>query len=210
MNQAPDPLRSPRYTVTEMARVAGLSPSSVRRWLLRNKDDGRHPLMGSFLEMVEMRMVAVLIKAGAKPRGLHEKVREAMKLSDPTRRVEFLIDGGDLWNKQDEVVTRLGAFGQLGLKAVVVGLSESIDVDATGLVRALYPEGRGVGIVMRPGICGGQPMLARSSKPTRPIALRVKAGDSREETAADFGVSVEDVDAAIAYEASLKSTRKAA
>ena len=204
MNHTPDPLRSPRYGMTEMAQILGLPPSTVRRWVLENEDDGYRPVMASFLELVEMHMVAVLLDAGAKRRGLRAKVREAMTMSNPRERLKFLIDGVDLWNVQDEVVTHLGARGQLGLYGIVMAVSDCVDIDPRGVVSALYPAGRERGIVMLPGVAGGRPLIGEKLIPTWALAGRVKSGDSAKDVAGEFGISVAEVEEALAYENSLR------
>lgn len=203
MNQH-DPLLSPRCGVTELSRILGLPPSTVRRWVLENQDDERRPVMASFLELVEMYVIAELMRLGAQPEKIRSAVREGLKLSHPLARESFLMEGANLWERQNRTITHLGHGGRRGLFEIVKAAAADIDFDIGGLAKALYPAGRDRGIVIIPGVASGRPLIATKHAPTWALAGRVKAGDTPAEVAAEFDVAVADVEAAVAYEQSLR------
>jgi uncharacterized protein (DUF433 family) len=207
-------LHVPRYSYTEAARLAGVSPSTARRWL---RDAPREGV--SFLDLIELVVIGRLLREGV------GAMREAQPLKPqawgsvtrPVRleRLRRLVAVGR---------ERLGAprplvhaaFREHGLALVrevlgapeawEAGLAPLLDAmdyaEAGRLVRRWWPLGREGYIVVDPAYGFGLPVVAGTGVRTESIQERALAGDRLDQIAADFGLAREAVAAALRFEAS--------
>lgn len=140
-------------------------------------------------------------------------VRKALQFAESTLGIERLLLSPELRSRAGEVfldrygeLINLSASGQLAIRQVLVAHLRRVEWDARRVPVRLHPflttdaPDQSRAIVIDPLVSFGRPMLASSGVSTAAIASRIDAGESRDEVAADYGVSTSDVNAAVVYE----------
>lgn len=167
-----------RYTPAEVARLLGMSPATVRRWLASSPSipgeravvvrDGVHGgALASFLDLVELSIADELVRRfGLRTALLRASLREASRrlgLHHPLARRQFLVEGRRLHLPMtDGTILELGSGGQLGLNEVIRTLARAVEFDPDGLARKWWPLGEGGPISVAPDVAFGAPVVEGS------------------------------------------------
>ena len=181
-----DDLRDrPCYPAAEAARLVGLNPARVRRWL-KGYDylhggnvRHQHPVVrresagstsyASFLDLVDLLFVKRFLDSGVSLQKIRVALREAFEILGTTHVLgeTFFTDGSDIFVRvkdKGNAILELLADGQWTIAPIIEQLAEQIDF-AGGLACRWYPLGREEHVVLDPFVCFGRPMI-----PTRGIA----------------------------------------
>lgn len=211
----------PAYTYAEAARYAGTNVSNVRRWFRNPSKRGAvlspFPDAGlSYLQLVEVRFVATMRSRGYKLDELRRArafVSKALAVQHPFATLKFKTGGPSLFMEYMQDIEGLPDYdvlfvpakdGQMAMVDMLEGVIQELDYDHEIAVR-WYPRGRERPIVIDPRMSFGRPTVAGTGIPTTVLYHRYHAGDSKAFLADDFRLSVEQVDAGIAFEESLKA-----
>lgn len=212
-----DPRDLPLYTTAEAAMFLHLPESTARAWAFGQRafrpvlDVPRaHGRMLSFKNLVELHVLAILRRERRVSLGDVRKALNALKhklderhpllskklLTDDNRRI-FVEIFGKLVN--------VSQAGQVEMREVVDQYLARIVRDTHGIPIRLFPftttnaseSQRAVAIDAR--VQFGKPVLAGTRIMTTVLAERIKAGDSLELLAEDYGRPKEDIEAALRY-----------
>ena len=200
------------YRVSEAARYAETSAATVARWLRGDAAPGRRmaPVLArpgaggllSYLELVEIAFVADFRRLGMaleRLRQAHDYLRTTFEVAHPFAEVRFRSDGAHLLAPFGEGLVAADAGGQLAWATPIARRLEQFDYDG-GTICRWYPRGRAGPIAIDPRVGFGAPVIGATSLPTRAIRDRHRAGESAGAIAADFGLSEEQVEAALRFE----------
>jgi uncharacterized protein (DUF433 family) len=208
------------YRYAEAARLAQTNPQTIVAWLrlieadqakLRPEAAERVKLL-SYLQLLELALVVRFRQSGVRladladlhraltrrdvlgeavdPASRHPFVLRSFKRSGPrecARRGTTLrcalrhVQGDDTWN------LLIGEF------------FEQVDFDERLIVR-WYPRGRKQGVVVDPQRGFGTPVIDGSGIPTYIISERRASGEEIEELADDYGLTIQQIAAALAFE----------
>jgi uncharacterized protein (DUF433 family) len=211
------------YTYPEAARIIGVKPGKLRRWVVeyRYRANGhyRHsePVINryfddepvlTFLEVVELLFVRLFRDEGVSMQMIRRAAERAAERYDsdyPFAVERFDTDGKHIFatlrNEADserdiEDVAR----GQLAFERVVKPFFRKLEYRGDEL--RLWPKDRDGRIVIDPLRQFGKPIDAETGVPTETLYLATLAGDGQsiEDVATWFDVPVEAVDAAVEYE----------
>lgn len=218
-----DELREPRYHPSEVARLVGMHPARVRRWLgtnpyatgggivVRAPDDT--PGLASFLDLVELELLRALSAEGFSYNQLRDLVFEAahvLECDHPLARNQHLLEGHRIFLPLDQAKTKkilqLGTGGQMAFDEVVKERARTLDFDATGLARRWWPLGRDHQVVVDPEVRYGRPVIAGTGIGTAALSDLYRAENGNAYRVAElYEVPVETVLEAFKFE-----TREAA
>jgi uncharacterized protein (DUF433 family) len=211
--------------LVEAARYLRLPPATLRAWTLGRpyptsagperflpliRPAGRKPVSLSFLNLIE----AHVLRALRTDHGVPVKaVRQAIHYAESKLGIERLLLSQELRSKAGEVfldrygqLINLSASGQLAIRQVLEAHLRRVEWDGHHFPVRLHPFVLGDvpdasrPIVIDARVSFGRPTLAASGVSTAAIASRIDAGESRDAIAADYGVPVSEVDAAVVYE----------
>lgn len=216
------------YTVPQAARLAGVSPATVRGWLRgsdaptrrmepvfgANRAKKGDPLVVSFLQLMEIVVVAQYRRGipGRRPLTL-ERLRRAHAFArDYWRGLEYPFAsltlkemGGHVLHAFDEAnpngaALALDMGGQWALPGFVTQALESFDFSHVDrLAERWYPAGREVPIVLDPRIGGGRPTIQGSGITVDTVYRRFRAGQTIEFLADDYDLDQSAIEEAIRY-----------
>lgn len=216
------------YPLRQAARLSGAKPASVRRWLLgyRRKGQDYPPIwtpelakedlgepVVSFRDLLELRLVTAFENHGVSLRVIRataEYARMQFKTDYPLTTKRFLTDGRTIFMEAVkaaptdeellEVPKRQLVFSEIIRPSLYAGI-EYEGVRA----RRWYPLGEDrKTVVLDPGIQFGAPIIAKTGIPTDILhASYLAEGKDRKAVARVFGVTVQQVDAAVRFESKL-------
>lgn len=169
----------------------------------------KEPLL-SFTNLVE----AHVLKAIRRRHGVAmQKVRPALDhlenrlgVEHPLAHEQLLTDGVSLFVERFGKLVNLSQAGQLAMREMLAAHLRRIEHDSQGFALRLYPFSRGEQldvprvVVLDPRISFGRPVIDGTSVRTEVIASRLKAGESIQSLASDYGVEAERIEEAIRYE----------
>jgi uncharacterized protein (DUF433 family) len=175
--------------------------------------DGQHVL--TFLELVELLFVKLFREEGLSMPVIRKAAAEAARQFDtpyPFAVRRFDTDGRRIFatlqqESQDErVVVELGK-GQLVFDTIVRPFFRKLEYRNSGDALRYWPMDREGRVVLDPERSFGKPIDAETGVPTRALYDAVLAGGGQplDVVAQWFGVPVEAVQTAVAYEESLRS-----
>lgn len=219
---APNSIKlQPAYPLAEAARILGTNPSSLRSWLHGREfstKNGRRksaralpatqqpgaPL--SFIDLVEAHMLLAIRKGYGIPL---KRLRDAMDyLRDKGGNLLFLAhenfkhDRQHLYIKQDDYLLSLSERGQHVNRHVIADGLKQIMHGEDGYADRFFPLIKGQEqktIMLSPSVGFGRPILARRGVSVHAIAQRFEAGERMTDLAADFGVTLEEIEDAIRW-----------
>lgn len=219
------------YTFSRAAQLAGVRPSTARRWILGYSTEAgaeRPPVLHadlppiqdhvglSFINLIELRLLAAFRDEGLSL----QKVRKAADYLSSLYGVDHPLawnrlshDGRDVfvWVEQgageNVVIQTTGRrVGHCVLEKVVEPYFHEIDFDPhTNLARRWYPAGRQGRVVVDPSISFGEPVLEGTRISTRLLFDRLRSGDDATTVAKWYGINRHEVEAAGSFEAGLLS-----
>jgi uncharacterized protein (DUF433 family) len=218
------PSTIPNYSIGDAARMLSLPQATVRAWVrgqpyparsgrrrferVIRSDDPSDRLL-SFRNLVELHVLSAI------RRDHHvtlRRVRTAVRylerrlgMDHPLASAQLLTDGRSLLVEQFEQLINASEVGQIEIKAIVERFLQRIEHDEQGQPVRLFPitgdaDVSPSAVVIDPRISFGQPCLKAAAVPTSVIADRLRAAESIESIAKDYGVTARDVEEAVRFE----------
>ena len=216
-----DPRDIAAYGVAEAARYVKIPERTLRSWVVGRsypQGSGRPffpPLISvaessppqlSFNNLIEAHVLRALrtrhnISISAAREAIHF-AEERYQINRLFLRPELRAGAGDLFLQRYGELVHLNMSGQLAIKEMLQAHLSRIEVDELSIPARFYPfSGTGTkNIVIDPRISFGRPIIERRGISTAAIVDRVDAGESVEEIASDYGLTIEEVTEAIVYE----------
>lgn len=222
--QKTDLREQPAYGLAEAARYLKLPAPTLRSWVAgraypKAKGVGHfrplihppqtNPPVLSFWNLIEAHVLrslriehAVTIRA----------VRQALDYAERTLKIKRLLlsrdlrtDAGKLFLDKYGALIDLPASGQLAMRLVFEEHLKRVEWDEWKFPVRLYPfVSTGTlaprTIAIDPKIAFGRPIVARAGVSTAAIAGRIDAKEAAAEIAADYDLTVEEVEQAVLYE----------
>jgi uncharacterized protein (DUF433 family) len=216
------------YTVSDAARLTGVSTGRIRRWLRGYRYRSRkkayaspplwqgqwepidHSLALGFLDLIEIRFVDTFLKAGISwttLRQARDRAQEIFKVAHPFCTNRFVTDGREVFVELHrrtgepsliEIVKRQAVFAQI-IKPFLKDLEFA---EGTGLVR-WWPLGEKRLVVLDPTRNFGRPIVARHGVPTEVLANAARVSGSLAEVSRWYEVPLQEIEDAIEFERSL-------
>lgn len=227
-----DPLlTAPRYRIAHAARIAGRPVPTIRHWVGRSTRAGpglppvidcqdqsdRKGVKISFLDVVEIVVIAAMRRNDMslqRIRDARTHMRDELGIAHPFAVVLMRGSGKHMTYELIGQSHRgdLAGSGQIsappydrqGFTDMAGKLFDFEPLPAEGLAVAtrIYPRGRSVPLVSDPHVRGGRVTIRGTSLTTDVVQGRAASGDPIGLIADDFSVTEEEVNAAIAFEAS--------
>lgn len=216
------------YGLAEAARLSGLHPASIKRWLrgyayvvggqrrvsppvfpadLHDADDF---LALTFLDLMEARALYSFRSHGVSWKTIrltHQRARDFVAHDHPFSTKLFLTDGRTILQQLSGThrhllldLNRLQVASKTVLDAY---LTRGLDFDKEGQAARWWPHARRAGVVLDPHRCFGQPIVAIVGIPTRILAESYSSEDSYEAVARWYDVPLRAVRLAVAFEQQL-------
>jgi|SRR5579863_3226320 len=221
-----DDLREvPSYTIREAAFYLDIPFATLRSWVLgrtypRIEGQGvfkpvitipqSAPRLLSFTNLVEAHVLDAIRRKHRVPLPAVRKAIEYLQSKFPSRHPladqSFETDGADLFVEKFKQVINISRDGQLAMRELLQSHLRRIDRDTNGLPLKLYPFTRRHQpddpkvVVIDPRISFGRPVLAGTGIATAVIAERLKAGETIDQLAEDYGRQAHEIEEAIRYE----------
>lgn len=221
-----DPREIGAYGIAEAAHYLSLPAATLRTWVrgrayptatgtqfsepLVRLPEPEEALL-SFTNLVEAHVLAAIRRrhgvAMQKVRPALSFLEAKLRLAHPLAHQELLTDGVSLFTERFGQLLNLSRSGQLAVRELLEAHLRRIEHEPTGLALRLYPFSRGERdllppklVVLDPRVAFGRPVIAGTSIRTEVIASRLKAGESVQELANDYGLGVPKIEEAIRYE----------
>ncbi len=217
---------APSYSLAEAARYLRIPISTLRSWVVGRSYPTRGgakrftplikapvittgPKSLSFMNLVEIHILDAIRRQHnislPKVRIALDFLRNKFPSRHPLADQSFVTDGASLFVEKygDLIITESG---QLAIRALIEAHLRRVERDSHGVPVKLYPFTRTRQgdeprvVVIDPEVAFGQPVLASTGIPTAIIADRLKAGESVDELANDYGRSPEEIIDAIRCE----------
>lgn len=210
----------PVYTISQTAKLAGVSPITVRRWLYGadNPSTKMRPVFGgedkykeniaevSFLQLAEIVVVSRFRQRKVKLDTLRQAHAYACKILDlkyPFAWLHLKTDGVHVFsdfekNHPDASLLTLDKKGQLTLPGNVIQALELFDYEEEFAAR-WYPIGRNVPIVIDPRYGAGRPTIPYRRLPVASIYNRWKSGEKINFIASDYSLKPKIVETTLQY-----------
>ncbi|HEY8597188.1 MAG TPA: hypothetical protein VIL85_02085 [Thermomicrobiales bacterium] len=219
------------YSYTDAARIIGIPPAKLRRWVrdyvyyIRALRSNQRPLVVrrfdpqdhvlSFLELIELLFVSLFRQEGLSLRVIREAAEIAslwFSTDYPFAIKQFNTDGQHIFATladeadSSEIMAELGK-GQLAFPMVIEPFLRKIDYRADNLAQAFWPLGRQERVVIDPERSFGKPIDAEMGVPTSTLysAFRAEGPDSISRVARWYEVPVAAVEGAITFERALRA-----
>jgi uncharacterized protein (DUF433 family) len=222
------PLNTGIYSLSEAAKLTGVSTGRIRRWLkgydfrkgrkVRHSDavwQGQHKPVENrialgFLDLIEIRFVEAFLRQGVSWKTMrlaHTLAREEMGTEHPFCTNRFVTDGRKILLKQgtasgDQALIDIATNQQEFLRLVQPFLKELEFASDNNLSR-WWPLGKDRAVVVDPVRNFGQPTVAKSGVPTQVLARSLAANKSVEIVARWFEVQPDEVRDAAEFEQKL-------
>jgi uncharacterized protein (DUF433 family) len=216
---------APAYTIAESARYLRISPTTLAAWVKGSEHTGTadkdrryrlivpatsSPTLLSFWNLIEAHVL----------RGLRidhrVQLKTARKALDYAKRElgidRLLLDkqlqaaAGELFTERYGTLIQLSRAGQIALKQVFDAHLQRVEWDEWQFPVRLYPfmsssvPSEPKSVAIDPGIAFGRPIVPSRGITTEVLAARIDAGEDIEDVAADYKLSVTEVEQAILYE----------
>jgi uncharacterized protein (DUF433 family) len=204
------------YTVHEAAKLAGTTDATVRRWLQGYDQPGHRmapvfdtartaneaqPLMVSFIELIEIVVVARFRKGSSANRPLslerlrmaRTHAREALGVAYPFASLKLLRFGGHVLHEFEVDLGETGLLAlDLGGQWVLPGLvreemQHNIDFDDL-FAQRWFPRGRDAKLVVDPRIAAGRMTVVGFGVTVDTLQARWRHGEPIESLARDYGI----------------------
>jgi uncharacterized protein (DUF433 family) len=215
----------PAYPLAEAARYLKVAPATLRSWTVGRRyptadgvgrfrplihPPGRQPPVLSFWNLIEAHVLrAMRVEHGVSM----DAMRKSLAYAQRTLGIDRLLLSKDLCTEGGRVLLDrygqlidLSASGQIAMRKVFEDHLERVVWDEWKFPVRLYPfpskdnAGPHRPIAIDPQIAFGRPVLARKSISTTVIAERIDAGEAVDELAADYDLTVSEIEEAVLYE----------
>lgn len=213
------------YRIGEAARLVGITPARLRRWVRGRSDRARvdavHPKVGfhvpdgdetylDFRDLMELRVIAGLVEAGLAPayvRGVYaaiaNEIGEDRPFSTERFRARFQTDGKRLFRQTmkrgAEVRLEEVLSGQHEFERIIRPTLRNVEFEKGHAVRWRPESGRN-DVVLDPERSFGAPIVARSGVPTRTLFSAFQRSGAYRAVAWEFEVPERDVRSAVQFE----------
>ena len=220
-----DPRDQPAYPLTEAARYLKLPAATLRAWTLGRRyptaqgkgnfrplirpASGRPPLL-SFSNLIEAHVLRALrADHGVSVKALRQAVEFAEKKLGIGRlllRPELRSDAGQVFLDRYGELIDLSASGQLAMRQVLQAHLKRITWDEKRFPVRLHPfvasetGTQAMPIVIDSTIAFGRPVVISRGISTAAIVARIDAGETVADLAADYDLSVGEIEDAVIYE----------
>lgn len=203
------------YTFSDAARLTRLKSTRVREWFRGNRHspvftsdyaDGTQQPLISFMDLVEVFVAGQLRDNGISLqtiRKVHSALKSEWKADHPFSRQELCTSGRKVFyvglndTGRDEVREVLSK--QRVFPKIIEPFLTHLDYDLANSLALRWHIGKGVEV--DPAICFGQPIVSQAKIPTHILSTAFVANGKQVDVVADwYGVSKEDVQAAIDFE----------
>lgn len=212
------------YTVPVAARILATKPEKVRSWVEGYTNSGAEPILVrqvpriggrpvlGFLDLIESAFIRHFREIGYSPQTIRKvalKLRDKHSTDHPfAMNKRFRADGKSIF---EEVITDEGERRLVNVMTDNFVMRTAIEqtlfdqvfyIDDTAVQwtpLVAYPD-----IIMNPRIAFGRPVLRQARIPTETIARSAAIEDSISDTADEFGIPINLVEAAINFEAELE------
>jgi len=227
-------LDQPLYSIGEAARLLEIVPSRLRRWLEGARVRGAwyppvirpRPTGGgevTWAEFVEAGLLREYRGRGVSLQHLRpfiERMRGMYGVAHPLAHFEPLVDRptGQLMVELRQLQAAVGLSADLSLVRVVSGqlvwaepmraFLDKVEFDPAGIGRRMYPLGRAEPVVIDPEVAFGIPQI-RGVR-TEIIGEAIAAGEPPSRIVAGYGVTSEEVMAAVRWELRAQPRSRAA
>lgn len=214
----------PAYTLAEAARYLKVAPATLRSWVvgrayhtekgpthsrpLINPASNPPPVL-SFWNLIE----AHVLRSLRTDHGVRmDALRRAIRFAQQTLNIERLLlspelrtDAGKLLLARYGELIELSASGQVAMRRMFNEHLARVEWDDWQFPVKLYPATAETLSSARPvaidaQVAFGRPVIAKRGVTTSTIASRIDAGESLEDLAADYDLSVDEVEEAVLYE----------
>jgi len=225
LEQLTDPRDLPAYSYIDASKALGIPASTIGAWVrgqrYRRKDDTGffEPVIKrpdpddtrlSFKNLIEAHVLRSL-------RTEHDvsldAVREALRIAEERHGIDRLLihadlktSAGELFLDEYERLVTLSRAEQLVIRETFHTFLRRVEYDELNLPRRLSPitaardEDHVSVISISPYVSFGRPIVSRAGITTGAIRARIDAGESLEHVAEDYGLSRQEIDAALRYE----------
>lgn len=215
----------PAYTLAEASRYLKLPPATLRAWAIGRayptaqgarhfrpliQPAHRQPTQLSFWNLIEAHVLrSFRTDHGVSLRALRQALDFAERQLGIDRlllRRELCAEAGRLFLDRYGELISLSASGQLAMRQLLAEHLKRVEWDAWKFPVRLYPflsaemRGEARPIAIDPSISFGRPIVARLGISTAVLAERLDAGERIEDLAADYGLSVPEIEQAVLYE----------
>jgi len=218
------------YTIPDAARLTGLSVSTVRRWVrgytfpcsteIGGRYGASYPVVlselppvdsrsaVSFVELIEILVVAALIHRGVPMRSIRLASRRAAErfgTRHPFASQRFKTDGKGLFvelaSKSKEFAGLINLVdNQYAFPQILNHYLEQIDFDLdTQMANRWWPLGKTKPIVVDPAVAFGSPVIQGTRIPVAVIVDACKAGETKKSICSWFDIRPQDVSAAMEF-----------
>ena len=220
-----DHRNQPAYSLSEAARYVKLPAATLRAWTVGRpyptahgerhfppiiKPAGKEPPVLSFWNLIEAHVLRALRTEHGVP---IKALRQAVDYAEKKLRIERLLlspelrsDAGRLFLDRYGELIDLQASGQLALRQVFDAHLKRVRWDDARFPVRLHPfvagdtTIEGMPIAIDANISFGRPIVLRAGVSTAAIVARIEAGESPTDLAADYGLTVEEIEHAVLYE----------
>jgi uncharacterized protein (DUF433 family) len=218
------PEEKPRYSVARAAHYLHVAPSTLHSWVR-----GRTYLAGgtkeywppviktdtllSFNNLIEAYVLRALrVDHRVRMPALRTALDYAQREFDIPRLLlskELQAAPGNVFLERFGQLVNLTRAGQLAAKHLLYAVLERVERNPSGLPDRMFPVGSydfdalrlaPKLIVIDPAISFGRPILASKGIRTSAIVGRIDAGEEPQDIAADYGLTPQEIDAALFYE----------
>lgn len=201
--------RMPAYGAAEASRYLRLPSTKAKRWaeaLCTHPSSPLFPL--SFVNLLELHVLKAMRLDHHVPlqriRRALEQLRNRYSSEYPLLQQEFLTDGLDLLIREQGELINLSRYGQKAIREFVDLYATRIEYDHS--IAKLFPfvteakRSEPKRVVIRPDIAFGRPAITDTGISTEVVASRFSARDSLADLAAEYQVSVSQIEEAIRWE----------
>ena len=233
-----DPLQSletPAYSPTLAARLVGLRPERVRRWLRGYEYDYARPTraaqrvrrrqkplvrsrsqgdssFASFLDLIDLLFVKSFVEHGISIQKLRRALTEAEELLGDRHfaRRRFWTDGRNIYvevRERSDALLQLLANGQWAIAPIIQEIAHSIDFQReSGFAERWYPLGRQEPVVIDPLVAFGAPAIAGKGLETANVYDLYRAERERVDSVCSWmDLDPNEVTAAVRFEQTLQA-----
>ncbi len=212
----------PRYSVAEAAQYIRVPTATLTTWVkgrpARAGERGAAPVIVlppsatllSFQNLVEAHVLGSIRRQhGVSLQRVRKAllfVRKKLNQAHPLITAKFETDGVDLFVLELGRLLNVSAGGQTAIREALQASLRRVEHDPDGLAGRLFPLVRSTGgdepraIVVDARVSFGRPVLVKTGVPTSVVFGRLKAGESIESIAGDYGIGIEQIADAVRCE----------